>query len=185
MKFTIALLAILAVSGLAEPATQPAPKVAEADHPSLRIRIAVPESRTVAAEDHHSHFHVAIQNISGYPQKVIDEWNSWGYFNLHFEYTTPTGEKMVMEKLQREFQENFPTTTTLQPGEVTVWDVYLNDTVWSNLPVPKKKGERAKTRIRAFFEQKAVERVVKRSPGRWRNGRLIFTLEENRAVGPT
>lgn len=120
--------------------------------PTLKIGIAVPERGVVVVTDDESHFHVVIQNVSDKPQKIIDEWNSWGYFNLCFEFTTPAGEKKVMEKLGRDWSKNFLTTTTLQPGEVLVRDVFLSDTIWSNLPVMGKDD--AKVRLRAIFEQK-------------------------------
>jgi hypothetical protein len=139
-----ALFTVLMTAGTATCADQ--------DHPTLRIRIAVPERGMVAARDKHSHFNVVIENVSDQPQKIVDEWNSWGYFDLRLEYTLPNGETRRMEKQDRGWDKNFLTTTTLKPGEVTVWDVALDDSVWTNLPVPKT-GE-AKVTIRAIFSQK-------------------------------
>lgn len=123
----------------------------QAPRQALTVRIAVPQRGAVVARDDHSHFSVVIENVSAQPQKVIDEWNSWGYFNLRFEYTTAGGEKRRIEKQGRDWSKNFLTTTTLQPGEVLVWDVYLDPAVWSDLPVPEK-GEQTVT-IRAVFTQ--------------------------------
>jgi hypothetical protein len=114
--------------------------------------IAVPERGMVALRDKRSHFDVVIENESDKPQKIIDEWNSWGYYDLCLEFTMPGGEKKKMEKLGRAWDKNFLTSTTLKPGEVTVWEVVLDDSIWTNLPVPKT-GE-AKVAVRAIFGQK-------------------------------
>jgi len=143
MRLSITLPILIAVGSLshaAEPALQ-----------ALKISIAVPERGVVLAADEHSHFHVVIENVSEQPQNVIDEWNSWGYFDLHFEFTTAKGERRLMEKQPRNWWRNFFTATTLKPHEVTVWDVYLDGTIWSELPVPEQ-GD-ATVRLRAIFEQ--------------------------------
>jgi hypothetical protein len=150
----LALAVVVAAAALtAGPSAAPA-AAADALGPGLKIRIAVPQrDAVVARDDGRSHFHVVIENVSAAPQKVIDEWNSWGYFNLRFEYVTGGGERKVMEKLGRDWSKNFLTTTTLEPGEVTVWDVYLDDAVWTNLPLAEQDRE-LKVRIRAIFQQK-------------------------------
>ena len=128
---------------------------APAQRAELWISITVPEQNSVVATDDRSHFHVTIENVSDHPQNVFDEWNSWGCFSFRFEYTTPTGKEKVMEKLPRVWTKNNPTTTPLNPGEILVRDVYLDSTIWSNLPLPAA-GE-AMVRIRASFEQKPVQ----------------------------
>lgn len=139
--------------------TQPAAGEAAA-MPSLRVRIAVPERDAVAVRDERSHFDVVIENVSNQPQKIIDEWNLWGYFSLRFEYTTATGDKKVMEKLPRGWDRNALTTTTLQPGEVMVREVCLDAKLWSNLPVTEP-GETS-VKIRALFAQPEAQ------PAAWR-----------------
>lgn len=135
------------------PATRPSVADDHAGQALLKLRIAVPERNAMVAQDEHSHFHVVIENVSDRPQQIYDEWNSWGYFNLHFEFWTPDGERKMMKKLGKSWFNNVPTSTTLQPGEVTVWDVYPNDTIWTAVPLPERHHE-VKVRIRAIFEQK-------------------------------
>ena len=117
MKISLAGLVILAAVAMG--GTAPVGQ----DHPALRIRIAVPQRSMVAVRDKHSHFDVVMENVSDKPLKIIDEWNSWGYDDLRFEFTLPTGAQKKMEKLGRAWDKNFLTTTTLKPGEVTVWEV--------------------------------------------------------------
>ncbi len=126
----------------------------------------MPERGVVVAVDAESHFHVVIENVSTEPQPIIDEWNSWGYFNLTFEYTAADGQRHAMEKLPRAWKGNELTTSKLKPGEVEVRDIYLNNQIWSNLPVPAR-GE-TKVRIRAVFQQKLEGFDI---PGLWQ-GRI-------------
>jgi hypothetical protein len=151
MRFALTLVSFAVLASWAVCPAPPVSAQGDAPRPSLTVKIAVPQGGAVAARDDRSHFHVVIENVSAQPQKVIDEWNSWGYFNLRFEYTTAAGEKKRMEKLGRDWSKNFLTTTTLQPGEATVWDVHLDPAVWSDLPVPEK-GEQTVS-IRAVFAQ--------------------------------
>ena len=155
MKLGVLLLTLLAASGLAlpAPAQRPYPPQSTSKPPFLRIRIAVPEGGNVSARDDHSHFHVIIENVSDRAQKIIDESNSWGYSTLRFEYPSPDGQKQEMQKLQRAWSKNFQSITTLQPGEMMVRDVYLNDAIWSNLPVPKNRGANVNVHLQAIFEQ--------------------------------
>jgi len=143
MKLSMVLPLLLA-AGTVLSAAEPSP-------PVLKIRIAVPERGVTLAADEHSHFHVVIENVSDQPQNVIDEWNSWGYYDLHFEFTTAKGERRLMEKKPRAWKGNEFSATTLKPHEVLVRDVYLDDTVWSNLPDPEQ-GDAA-VPMRAIFEQ--------------------------------
>jgi hypothetical protein len=156
MKLAMILLTALSASCLALTAAveRPYPPMSASNPPFLRLRIAVPERGNVVARDDYSHFHVVIENISDRAQKIIDEGNSWGYSNLRFEYVTAAGQKIVMEKQRQEWSKNFQSITTLQPGEVMVRDVYLNDIVWSNLPVPQNNGANVNVRLQAIFEQK-------------------------------
>jgi len=167
MKLGVLLLTLLAASGLAlpAPAQRPYPPQSTSKPPFLRIRIAVPEGGNVSARDVHSHFHVIIENVSDRAQKIIDESNSWGYSTLSFEYVTPDGQKQEMQKLQRAWSKNFLSMTTLQPREMMVRDVYLNDTIWSNLPVPKNQGATVNVRLQAVFEQLPANGV-----GSWQGG---------------
>jgi hypothetical protein len=162
MRFAIILLTIVATAGfgLSEPLDRPYPPRSMSKPPFLRIYIAVPERGGVVVRDDRSHFHIVIENISDRAQNIGDESGSWGYSTLHFEYLTPAGEKKVMEKLGREWAQNALTATTLQPGEVLVRDVYLDEAVWSNLPVPKNKGANINVRIHAIFAQKPEAGLV-------------------------
>lgn len=167
MKPGLLLLTLLAVSGVAAPAPaqRPYPPQSMSKPPFLRIRIAVPEGGSVSVRDDRSHFHVIIENISDRPQKIIDEPSSWGYSTLSFGYATSDGQKLKMQKLPREWSKNFLSLTTLQPGEMMVRDVYLDDAIWSNLPVSKNPGATSNVRLQAVFEQLPVNDV-----GSWRGG---------------
>jgi hypothetical protein len=96
---------------------------------------------------------VIIENISDRAQQIIDESNSSGYGSLHFEYVASDGQKKQIQKKPREWPKYMHTLTTLQPGEAIVRDIFLDDAIWTDLPVPKNKGANANVRLQAIFEQ--------------------------------
>ncbi len=62
-------------------------------------------------------FYVVITNVSGGPQSIWQDWNSWGYQTISFELATADGKKFVLSKKQEEFTRNFPSTFVVEPGE--------------------------------------------------------------------
>jgi len=127
----IAVVVLAATTFVAKvPSSQPALAPA-----GLSIRVAVPERGTVSVGDGHPALNVVIENTSATPQGVIDEWNSWGYFNLTLEYTFPNGvRKSIVKKNDFAWTKNNLTFTTLQPGQCLVRDVFFDPKIWSGLP---------------------------------------------------
>ena len=99
--------------------------------PELKVMLAVvePHFNTTAA------LHVIIENISPKPQGHFDEWNSWGYNNLTLQWTDAQGRKGTVTKVPREWDQNGPTTTILQPGRALVRDISFDPKLWQGWPV--------------------------------------------------
>ncbi len=118
---------------------------------ALRIRVAVPEGGKVLL-DKAEHFSVVIENVSKEAVEIPDEWNSWGYFSLTFEYTTQDGSVVAIKKLPRGWRDNGLTATTIRAGEVLVRDVYCDSKIWEHLPtLPRDAG--LGVTLKAIFAQ--------------------------------
>jgi hypothetical protein len=154
------------------PASPPVALSAPATIPStatLKISIAVPEgaiplrgrdTRPLKGQDH-PHLHVVFENISAAPQSILDEWNSFGYLNLTIDYTTPDGVKHeIYKNPEMEWSMNFPSMTILAPGQVLVRDVWLDPTIWRDVPKLDSGEERVEMKAR-FCEHE------KRAPQAW------------------
>jgi len=127
----IAVIVLAATTFVAKvPSSQPALAPA-----GLSIRVAVPENATVPVGGGRPALQVVIENTSATPQGIIDEWNSWGYFNLTLDYTLPNGiRKSMAKKHDVIWTMNYPSFTTLQPGQCLVRDVFFDPKIWSGLP---------------------------------------------------
>lgn len=104
------------------------------------------------------HFHVLLTNTSAAPVALFEEWNSWGYYGLSFTLTYPDGRTVRVVKAPRSWDKNFPSTITLAPGGVYVFDVSFDPNIWQNsplqelLPVQKKRiGVPIHCRMRAIY----------------------------------
>lgn len=116
-----------------------------ADGEDFTLTIAVPmknEARVVYLNSGSNRigFHVVLTNRSGKERRIWESWNSWGYFNLSFEWTGPDGKTVKVERGNRGWDKNFPSFLTLTPGEQHVFDVWFPGD-WKNIPSAIKDGE--------------------------------------------
>ena len=130
----------------------------------LSVSISVPqkESKRIIniyqPEDNHrpaSHFHVVVTNTSDRDQRLWETWNSWGYFNLHFDVLDGQGNVAysIAKNQNRTWTVNCASSLTLKPGEHFILDVYFDRETWVMpfLKTPKSQGE-FKLKLRAVFE---------------------------------
>jgi hypothetical protein len=131
MRITLIVTTVLLAAYCIAPA-QPAPPAAT--QPSLTCIVAVPERGVVQLGPGHAPLHVVLTNVSDRPLRIIDDWNSWGYFNLTLQYTAADGTSHKIEKVGRDWTRNFLTDTTLAPGQMLVRDVAFDPAIWTGLP---------------------------------------------------
>jgi hypothetical protein len=124
--------------------------------PPIAVSVVIPTEngeRRVEYHDHTTHFHVIVSNTSDKPQRVWQEWNSWGYFGLTFEFTDEQGKTWMARKKPSVWTRNFASFWTLDPHESFVIDIYFGDTnIWEGFPLPEN-GSQTVT-MRAVLEFK-------------------------------
>ncbi|MCW3072070.1 MAG: hypothetical protein JWO44_1960 [Bacteroidetes bacterium] len=96
-------------------------------------------------------FHVLLQNNSGKPINIWQEWNSWGYFCLSFEVTYPDGTTEIASKTKRGWDKNFASAQTIAPGGYYVFDVTFDSKTWINSPL-KKSPDRTICKLKALYQ---------------------------------
>ncbi len=133
---------------------------------TVSISIAIPETsqleRALTYYNSNAHFHVILSNTSDKPQRFWQEWCSWGYFALSFEFKDEAGKSWTVKKTARDWSKNFPAYWLVPAHESLVLDVYYADTkIWEGFPRPKRMPQ-AYT-VRAVFEVKADEESRQKS----------------------
>jgi hypothetical protein len=111
--------------------------------------------RSLTVLDAGTHFHVVLLNHGDKPVRLWDEWCSWGAGNLRLEMTLPDGKRLTVRKQPQEYSKNFPSWSTLGPGEATVREVYPLATqagrAWDGFP-KVGPGRTLRVKLRAVFE---------------------------------
>lgn len=163
MKTLIARVLILTITAVA---------VVRADDPAISVAISIPQlshgERRVAYRnsgtdwDRGAHFHAIVSNRSDKPQKIWQEWCSWGYTALSFEFTDESGKKWTAKKRgMKPFTMNAPRFWVLEPQESIVLEVYFADSdVWEDFPKPDG-GSKSVVSMRAVFEIGSTPESVK------------------------
>jgi hypothetical protein len=78
-----------------------------------------------------AHFHVLISNTSTNSVRLWDEWCSWGYGALSFQFDDKAGHRWDAKKVPTGWDNNFPRWWSFKPAESGVIDVYFADPkVW-------------------------------------------------------
>ncbi len=131
---------------------------ASAQDSAMSISLSIPAhwegKRAIENHDQYApHFHVIVTNVSGKQQRIWQEWCSWGYYGLSFEFMDDKGKKWVAEKGVSAWTKNYPSYWTLDPQESLVLDVYYTDTnTWKDFPMPEDESQTVT--MKAIFEFK-------------------------------
>ena len=113
-----------------------------------------PTQGITIAKDKPREFYVILTNESKDAQAVFEYWNSWGYQNVSFQFTTEAGEKFTASKRSQFFTVNFPSTFLIMPGEHLFYPIKL-DQEWEIKPDFKKEGE-TKISLKAIYQVTAT-----------------------------
>jgi len=112
------------------------------------------------AERKPDEFYVVLTNISQQSQAVFEQWNSWGYFTVSFEFTTDEGSKStVFRKRTVVFTKNNPSTFVVAPREHLVFPIRL-DKWWEAQPTLRKADEMP-VKVKAIYEVSATPESAK------------------------
>jgi hypothetical protein len=131
------------------------------------------------AENKPDEFYVVLTNVSEQPQAVFEQWNSWGYFAVSFEFTTDEGRtSTVSRKRTIVFTKNNPSTFVVAPGEHQVFPVRL-DKWWEAQPALRRADEMP-VRVKAIYEVSATPESAKQGvwTGRVESKTYDFTLRQ-------
>ncbi|EEF57018.1 hypothetical protein [Pedosphaera parvula] len=96
-------------------------------------------------------FYVVVSNVSDRPQRVYEDWNSWGYFSLSFEVRTAQGKVVKITRSERDWSKNFASTYTIPAGGHYVLPVQWSTNEWQNLNLISG-AEQQPVRLKAVFE---------------------------------
>jgi hypothetical protein len=131
------------------------------------------------AERKPDEFYVVLTNISEQPQAVFEQWNSWGYFAVSFEFTRDDGGKVtVFHKRTVVFTKNNPSTFVVAPGEYQVFPIRL-DKWWEAQPALRKTAEMS-VKVKAIYEVSATPESAKQGvwTGRVESKTYDYTLRQ-------
>jgi hypothetical protein len=130
MRKLIFLVFAMCVAAL--PSWSPSVRAAAPEKPEFKVYIPVMESDGFLRTN--SSLHVIIENVSDKPQKLFEEWNSWGYDNLTLQWTDAQGKTGKVAKVPGFWTVNYPSTVVLQPGEAIVRDISFDPKLWKGWP---------------------------------------------------
>jgi hypothetical protein len=136
-----------------------------------------PEVRSIVIADHKpDEFYVVLTNASRDAQPVFEDWNSWGYQNVSFEFTMPDGRKLVVSKRDQSFTRNVPSTFLIPRGEHRVYAIRL-DKQWETRPKLSADAETLLT-LKAIYQVTATPEATEHKvwTGRIESKTYNFTL---------
>ena len=120
--------------------------VAEAPERFLKEKVAEPVD-----------FVVLIENTSSRDIGIYRQWNSWGYYSIHFVVEDADGKQTVIEKGMRSWTKNYPDCFQLSPGTTHAFPICFASKEWKNVEALSAKG----ARLRAVFQQEPLEDKLK------------------------
>lgn len=150
---------------------------AEREQADLSLTIAVPVhdgQGTIQVGRQATRFNVIIENLSEHQINLWQEWCSWGYFNLKFQFTDKKGTMWIAKKKEKEWEKNFPDFVSIGPRDKLVIDVMFNPDIWKNV-LPPDVGKFTTVSIVAIYESKDSDHAKKREV--W-SGRLVSNKRE-------
>jgi hypothetical protein len=147
--------------------------------PVLSLSLAIPsrdDDRVLLLHEKAAHFHVILSNVSDKPQRVWEEWCSWGYYAFTFEIKDEAGKSWIVKKKPIETTYDHADWWTLAPGEHVAFDVFFTDSkVWDGFPHPVNDSQTVF--VRAIFEVKPD--TFSEKHGAW-TGRVVSDTKKLR-----
>jgi hypothetical protein len=152
----VVVLLIILSSAKREPTTFPAQQI------DLELSISHGESgMSLYKACSGNHLYAIFRNRTDSAIRLFETWNMWGYFTIWFEIETPDSTYKVYRN-NRDFDKNFPSYNTVNPGESLVVELGIKgpecsgtrndrvpiptkDSEWAGLP--EKKYDSAKIRV--------------------------------------
>lgn len=180
-NYFLPIFALLALLFCCPEVISQARSVAPLASAPLEVQISAPKPRNserlIALDPNQPHLNVILRNASGKSLQIYQEWNSWGFYNLHLEITELDGQKLLepllIAKGPRAWTENAASTDILSSQEAVVREVHLHVPFesenpvtrelnpWGNsygfFPFPSQSMSRRKVTIKAVFEVKSVK----------------------------
>jgi hypothetical protein len=102
-------------------------------------------------------FLVLIENTSSRDIGVYRQWNSWGYYSIHFVVERPDGKQTVIEKGVRAWSMNYPDCFQLPPGMTHAFPICFTSKEWKDVEALSVKG----ARLKAVFKQEPLDEKLK------------------------
>jgi hypothetical protein len=100
-----------------------------------------------------ANFVVLIENTSTHDIGIHRQWNSWGYYSIHFVVEGSDGKQTVIEKKQRGWDHNYPDCFRLQPGMTHAVSICFTSKEWKGVEALSAKG----TQLKAVFHQEPLD----------------------------
>lgn len=120
---------------------------------------------------------VLLENKSSSQIGIYRQWNSWGYYSIHFVVEGPDGKQTVIEKESRAWTKNYPDCFRLPSGMTHGFPVCFTSKEWKSVDALSAKG----ARIKAVFQQKRIEEDLKLGT-RWSDVQIFTNKIESAFV---
>jgi hypothetical protein len=146
MKSCIAITLLLSLCLLA-------PHAAKAQS-TAKLSLAAIEGRSVNESSREPmDFVVLIENTSSRDIGIHRQWNSWGYYSIHFVVEGSDGKQTVIEKEPRGWNHNYPDCFRLSPGMTHAVPICFISKEWKGVEALSVKG----AKLKAVFQQEPLE----------------------------
>ena len=125
-------------------------KVSRIEKGEIEIRIADCNSKKSGCKyNYDSSFSVIIKNNTDSMTSFYEDWNMWGYYNIHFEIIVHGKIEYFTKREKRGWDKNFPFYSALKPGDSMIIN-YTKDCScqWSEFPcLTEKNYDSAKIKV--------------------------------------
>jgi hypothetical protein len=102
-------------------------------------------------------FVVLIENTSSRDVGIYRQWNSWGYYSIHFVVTAADGKQTIIEKGIRTWTKNYPDSFRLPPGMTHAVPICFTSKEWKGVEALSAKG----AQLKAVFQQEPLDEKLR------------------------
>jgi len=120
---------------------------------------------------------VLIENTSSGDIVIYTQWNSWGYYSIHFVIEDADGKQTVVEKGMRSWTKNYPDCFQLSPGMTHAFPICFASKEWKNVEALSARG----ARLKAVFQQEPLQEREKAGT-KWANVQIFTNKIESAFV---